>query len=127
MNRTKYFLNEKDMPTSWYNIQADLPVPLAPYLHPGTKEPLSPADLTPLFPMEIIKQEVSQERYSDIPGEVIDIYRSWRPTTLFRAHRLEKALQTPAKIFYKYEDPAPPGATSPIPLSLKLITTRKRV
>ena len=113
MNRTKYFLNEKDMPTSWYNIQADLPVPLAPHLHPVTKEPLCPADLAPLFPMEIIKQEVSHERYIDIPGEVIDIYRSWRPTTLFRAHRLEKALQTPAKIFYKYEGSSPAGSHKP--------------
>lgn len=113
MVHTKFLLNEKEMPTSWYNIQADLPEPLPPYLHPGTKQPLGPADLAPLFPMELIMQEVSQERYIDIPGEVIDIYRSWRPTTLYRAHALEKALDTPAKIFYKYEGTSPAGSHKP--------------
>jgi tryptophan synthase beta chain len=113
MDRTKFLLNEKEMPIAWYNIQADLPTPLAPYLHPVTKEILGPADLAPLFPMELIMQEVSKERYIDVPGPVIDIYRSWRPTTLYRAHRLEKALQTPAKIFYKYEGSSPAGSHKP--------------
>jgi tryptophan synthase beta chain len=113
MERTKFLLNEKDMPTRWYNIQPDLPKPLPPYLHPGTKQPLGPADLAPLFPMELIKQEVSQERYIDIPEEIQTIYNLWRPTTLFRAHRLEKLLGTPAKIFYKYEGSSPPGSHKP--------------
>lgn len=113
MDRTKYILDEKAMPTRWYNIQADLPEPLPPYLHPGTMKPLTPEDLAPLFPMEIIKQEVSQERYIDIPEEVLDIYRLWRPTTLFRAHRLEKALQTPAHIYYKYEGSNAAGSHKP--------------
>ena len=98
MEQVKFTLDEKQMPTAWYNIQADLPEPLPPALHPGTKEPLGPQDLAPLFPMELIKQEVSTERYIEIPEEVRDIYRLWRPTTLFRARRLEKALDTPAKI-----------------------------
>jgi tryptophan synthase beta chain len=113
MDRVKYFLNEKDMPTRWYNIQPDLPVPLPPYLHPGTKQPLGPADLAPLFAMELIKQEVSQERYIDIPEEVQQIYGLWRPTVLHRAYRLEKYLDTPAKIYYKYEGTSPPGSHKP--------------
>src|SRR4030067_1041964 len=113
MERTKYLLNEKEMPTRWYNVQADLPKPLPPYLHPGTKQPLGPADLAPLFPMELIKQEVSQERYIDIPEEVQSIYNTWRPTILHRAYRLEKALDTPAKIFYKYEGTSQPGSHKP--------------
>ncbi|UCB44924.1 MAG: TrpB-like pyridoxal phosphate-dependent enzyme [Spirochaetota bacterium] len=113
MDTTKYTLDEKKMPKQWYNIQADLPEPLPPYLHPMTKEPLGPQDLAPLFPMELIKQEVSQDRYIDIPDEVLDVYRMWRPTTLYRAHRLEKALDTPAKIYYKYEGTSPPGSHKP--------------
>jgi tryptophan synthase beta chain len=113
MERTKFILEEKQMPTRWYNIQADLPKPLPPYLHPGTKQPLGPADLAPLFPMELIKQEVSQERYIDIPEEVQEIYRLWRPTIMHRAYRLEKALGTPAKIYYKYEGTSPPGSHKP--------------
>jgi tryptophan synthase beta chain len=113
MDKSKYLLDEKDMPTRWYNVQPDLPEPLPPYLHPGTKQPLGPADLAPLFPMELIKQEVSQERYIDIPEEVLDVYRLWRPTILHRAYRLEKALDTPAKIFYKYEGTSPPGSHKP--------------
>jgi tryptophan synthase beta chain len=113
MERTKYILDEKNLPTRWYNIQADLPVPLPPYLHPGTLQPLGPADLAPLFPMELIKQEVSQERYIDIPEELQDIYKSWRPTTLFRAHKLEKALQTPAHIYYKFEGSSAAGSHKP--------------
>jgi tryptophan synthase beta chain len=113
MNETKFNLNERDIPTKWYNIQADLPAPLPPYLHPATKQPLGPSDLAPIFPMELIKQEVSRERYIEIPDEVRNIYLTWRPTSLYRAHRLEKALGTPAKIFYKYEGSSPPGSHKP--------------
>jgi tryptophan synthase beta chain len=113
MDKSKFFLDEKDMPKRWYNIQADLPVPLPPYLHPGTKQPLGPADLAPLFAMELIKQEVSQERYIDIPEEVQQVYYLWRPTVLHRAYRLEKYLDTPAKIYYKYEGTSPPGSHKP--------------
>ena len=109
--KTKYILDENDMPTAWYNIQADLPEPLPPILHPATKEPtqLPP----PLFCDEINKQEFSKERWIDIPEEVQSIYRLWRPTTLFRAHKLEKALDTPAKIYYKFEDASPAGSHKP--------------
>jgi tryptophan synthase beta chain len=113
MEKSKFILDEKDMPTRWYNIQADLPEPLPPYLHPMTKQPLGPADLAPLFPMELIKQEVSQERYIDIPEEVQEVYHLWRPTIMHRAHHLEKALDTPAKIYYKYEGTSPPGSHKP--------------
>jgi len=111
--QTKFILEEKDIPRQWYNIQADLPEPLPPVLHPGTGQPIGPQDLAPLFPMELIKQEVSTERWIDIPDEVREVYRLWRPTTLFRAHRLEKALDTPAKIYYKYEGTSPPGSHKP--------------
>ncbi len=113
MERTKFILDENEMPTSWYNIQADLPEPLPPVLHPATGKPVTADDLSPIFPMELIKQEVSLERWIEIPDEVQEIYRVWRPTTLFRAHRLEKALDTPAKIFYKYEGMSPPGSHKP--------------
>ncbi len=113
MERTKFILDEKHLPTRWYNIQADLPEPLPPYLHPGTKKPIGPEDMAPLFPMELIKQEVSRERYIDIPEEVQEVLRIWRPTTLYRAHRLEKFLDTPAKIYYKYEGSSPPGSHKP--------------
>jgi len=108
MEQVKFLLNEKDMPTSWYNVQADLPEPLPPILHPGTKEPtiLPP----PLFASELNKQEFSKERYIEIPEEIQSILRLWRPTALHRAHRLEKALDTPAKIFYKYEGTSPAGS-----------------
>jgi tryptophan synthase beta chain len=110
MEQVKYLLDEKEIPQYWYNIQADLPEPLPPSLNPGTKKPLTPEDLAPLFPMELIKQEVSTQRYIEIPDEIRSIYRLWRPTTLFRARRLEKALKTPAKIYYKYEGSSPPGS-----------------
>lgn len=108
--QVKYTLAEKDIPSAWYNIQADLPKPLAPVLHPGTTKPITPADLAPLFPDSLIAQEVSTQREIDIPGEVIDVYRLWRPTPLYRARRLEKALQTPARIYYNYEGVSPSGS-----------------
>ena len=111
--RTKYLLDEKDIPTKWYNIQADLKTPLPPVLHPGTGQPIGPQDLAPLFPMELIKQEVSQERWIEIPEEVRDVFRLWRPTPLYRARRLEKALGTPARIYYKYEGVSPAGSHKP--------------
>ncbi len=110
---TKVTLDESEIPTQWYNIIPDLPSPPPPPLHPGTREPIGPEDLAPLFPMELIKQEVSQESYIDIPGEVLDVYRLWRPSPLYRARRLEKLLDTPAKIFYKYEGVSPAGSHKP--------------
>jgi len=108
--RTKILLDESEMPTAWYNIVPDLPTPPPPPLHPATHEPIGPDDLAPLFPLDLILQEVSGERYIDIPGEVLDVYRLWRPTPLYRAHRLEKALGTPARIYYKYEGVSPAGS-----------------
>jgi len=113
MDYTKTFLNEKEMPTQWYNIQADLPSPLPPVLHPGTGGPIGPQDLAPLFPMELIKQEVSQDRFIEIPEEVQRIYQLWRPTPLYRARRLEKMLDTPARIYYKWEGVSPAGSHKP--------------
>jgi tryptophan synthase beta chain len=113
MNEVKYLLTENQMPTAWYNIQADLAVPLPPILNPGTGQPIAPADLAPLFPMSLIEQEVSQERWIEIPDEVRSIYQQWRPTPLHRARRLEKALDTPAKIYYKYEGVSPAGSHKP--------------
>ena len=113
MERTQFILNEKDMPTSWYNILPDFPEPLPPVLHPGTGNPVTPDDLAPLFPMGLIMQEFSPEHYIEIPEEVQEIYRTWRPTILHRAHRLEKALDTPAKIFYKYEGTSQAGSHKP--------------
>ena len=109
----KYVLDEDQMPTTWYNIMADLPAPPPPPLHPGRMEPVGPDDLAPLFPMDLIMQEVSTERYIEIPGGVLDVYRQWRPSPLFRAHRLEKALGTPARIYYKYEGVSPAGSHKP--------------
>ncbi len=109
----KYLLDESEMPTAWYNIVPDLPAPPPPALHPGTHEPAGPEDFMPLFPMDLIMQEVSQDRYIEIPGAVQDVYRQWRPSPLFRAHRLEKALDTPARIYYKYEGVSPAGSHKP--------------
>jgi tryptophan synthase beta chain len=111
MDKTKFVLDEKDMPTAWYNIQADLPEPLPPLLHPATKEPtiLPP----PLFVETLNEQEFSKERWIDIPEEVQAIYKTWRPTVLHRAYRLEKALDTPAKIYYKYEGTSQAGSHKP--------------
>lgn len=111
--QSKYLLDESRIPKRWYNIQADLPKPLDPVLHPGTLQPVGPDDLAPLFPMELILQEVSTEREIDIPEPIREIYRLWRPSPLIRAHRLEKALGTPAKIFYKYEGVSPAGSHKP--------------
>jgi tryptophan synthase beta chain len=109
----KYLLDESRIPTSWYNLMADLPSPPPPVLHPGTMKPVGPDDLAPLFPTSLIMQEVSTEREIEIPGPVRDVYRQWRPTPLFRARRLEKALQTPARIYYKYEGVSPAGSHKP--------------
>jgi tryptophan synthase beta chain len=110
---TKILLDESEMPTQWYNVVADLPVPPPPFLHPGTLAPVGPDDLAPLFPMDLIMQEVTTDRYVDIPGEVLDVYRLWRPSPLYRAYRLEKALGTPARIYYKYEGVSPAGSHKP--------------
>lgn len=113
MDKTKILLDEDDMPKEWYNINPDLPVPLPPPLNPQTGKPLGPSDLAPLFPMELIKQEMSMERFIKIPEEVREIYRLWRPSPLYRASRLEKALKTKAKIYYKWEGVSPPGSHKP--------------
>jgi tryptophan synthase beta chain len=110
---TKYLLDESEMPTTWYNVVADLPTPPPPPLHPATMEPIGPDDLAPLFPMDLIAQEVTGDRFVDIPGEVLDVYRLWRPSPLYRAHRLERALGTPARIYYKYEGVSPAGSHKP--------------
>jgi tryptophan synthase beta chain len=109
----KYTLDETQIPKFWYNIAADLPAPPPPVLHPGTKQPVGPDDLAPLFPLSLILQEVSTEREIEIPEPVRDVYRQWRPTPLFRARRLEKALDTPARIYYKYEGISPAGSHKP--------------
>jgi tryptophan synthase beta chain len=113
MDTIKYLLAEDRIPRAWYNIQADLPKPAPPVLHPGTGQPVGPDDLAPLFPMALILQEVSTERYIEIPEEVRSIYQQWRPSPLFRARRLEKALDTPARIYYKYEGGSPAGSHKP--------------
>ena len=109
----KYVLDETQIPKYWYNLMADLPKPPPPVLHPGTLKPLGPDDLAPLFPMSLIMQEVSAEREIEIPGPVRDVYRQWRPSPLYRARRLEKALDTPARIYYKYEGVSPAGSHKP--------------
>lgn len=112
-DQTKFLLDESRLPKAWYNINADLPFPPQPVLHPGTLEPVTPDFLSVLFPMNIIMQEVSTERYIEIPEPVREIYKLWRPTPLFRAHRLERALDTPAHIYYKYEGVSPVGSHKP--------------
>ena len=112
-NQVKYVLQESEMPQQWYNIIPDLPAPPPPPLHPGTRQPVGPDDLAPLFPMALIMQEVSGDRHIAIPEPVLDVYRLWRPTPLFRARRLEKDLGTPAKIYYKYEGVSPAGSHKP--------------
>jgi len=113
MDSIQYTLPQSRIPTAWYNILADLPKPLAPVLHPGTLKPIGPDDLAPLFPMSLILQEVSTEREIEIPEEVRQVYAQWRPSPLFRARRLEKALDTPARIYYKYEGVSPAGSHKP--------------
>jgi tryptophan synthase beta chain len=109
----KYLLDEERIPRDWYNIVADLPRPPAPVLHPGTLQPVGPQDLEPLFPMALIAQEAATERWIEIPGPVREIYRQWRPSPLYRARRLEAALDTPARIYYKYEGVSPAGSHKP--------------
>ncbi len=109
----KYLLPEERIPRAWYNIMADLPSPPPPPLHPGTGQPIGPDDLSAIFPMALIGQEVSAEREIEIPGPVREVYKLWRPAPLYRAHRLEQALDTPARIFYKYEGVSPPGSHKP--------------
>ena len=113
MEQTKFLLDESALPRHWYNVRADMPNPLQPVLHPGTGQPVGPDDLAPLFPMELILQEVSDEPEIAIPDEVLDIYRLWRPTPLYRAHRLEQAVGTRSRIFYKYEGVSPAGSHKP--------------
>ena len=109
----KFLLEESELPTRWFNIVPDLPSAPPPPLHPGTLQPVGPDDLAPLFPMELIAQEVTGDSYVDIPDEVLDVYRLWRPSPLYRAHRLEQALGTPARIYYKYEGVSPAGSHKP--------------
>jgi tryptophan synthase beta chain len=113
VSETKILLPESEIPTRWYNIASDMPNRPQPVLHPGTGEPVGPDDLAPLFPMELIGQEVSTDSEVPIPDEVVDIYRLWRPTPLYRAERLEQALGTKSRIFYKYEGVSPPGSHKP--------------
>jgi tryptophan synthase beta chain len=113
MRETKIMLPDREIPKKWYNILADMPNPPKPPLHPGTKQPVGPQDLSVIFPMALIEQEVSSERWIDIPEEVLDIYSLWRPSPLYRAHRLEAILGTPAKIYYKYEGVSPAGSHKP--------------
>ena len=109
----KVFLSEDELPREWYNIAADMPNPMLPPLHPGTGQPVGPDDLAPIFPMNLIEQEVSQERWIKIPDDVLDVYRIWRPSPLYRADRFEKLLDAPVKIFYKNEGVSPPGSHKP--------------
>jgi len=109
----KVFLHEDEMPREWYNIAADLPHPMPPPLHPGTGQPVGPDDLAPIFPMNLIEQEVSQERWIKIPEEVLEVYRIWRPSPLYRAERFEKLLDAPVKIYFKNEGVSPPGSHKP--------------
>jgi len=109
----KILLSESDIPERWYNILPDLPGPPAPYLHPGTLQPMGPADLEPIFPQAIIAQEVSAEPWIEIPEPVRDVYKMWRPSPVYRAERLEKALDTSAKIYFKYEGVSPAGSHKP--------------
>src|SRR5215469_10798897 len=112
-HQVKYLLDESEMPRQWYNVVPDLPAPPPPPLHPGTGQPVGPDALAPLFPMALIAQEVSADRFIDIPEPVTDVYRLWRPTPLFRARRLAKELGTPARIYYKYEGVSPAGSHKP--------------
>jgi tryptophan synthase beta chain len=113
MPQHKILLDESELPTRWYNVVADLPSPPPPPLHPGTHEPVGPEAFEALFPMALIEQEVTADRFVDIPEPVLDVYRLWRPSPLYRAHNLERALGTPARIYYKYEGVSPAGSHKP--------------
>src|SRR5881397_926993 len=113
VEQTKFLLTEDELPRRWYNVRADMPNPMQPILHPGTGQPVGPDDLAPLFPMELILQEVSEAPEIAIPEEVLELYSLWRPTPLYRAHRLERAVGTRSRIFYKYEGVSPPGSHKP--------------
>jgi tryptophan synthase beta chain len=113
MENRKIVLPESELPRQWYNVLPDLPTPLEPDLHPGTGQPVGPEDLAPIFPMQLIEQEVSQERYIDIPEEILEKYLIWRPTPLYRAYGLEKHLETPARIYFKNEGVSPAGSHKP--------------
>ena len=113
MDCKRVFLSEKEMPTAWYNLQADLPEPVPPPLNPGTMQPIGPADLEPIFARALIAQEVSQERWIEIPEAVRKVYAIWRPSPLVRATDLEQALKTPARIYFKDESHSPPGSHKP--------------
>ena len=110
MSDRRVVLSESELPSKWYNLQADLPEPLPPVLHPGTMQPIGPADLAPLFATELLKQEMSQERWIEIPDDVRNVLAMWRPTPLVRAKNLERALRTPARIYFKDESHSPPGS-----------------
>ena len=110
---TKILLPEDQIPRQWYNIIPDMPGPLAPVISPRTMQPVTPDEMLAIFPMPLIEQEMSMQRWIDIPDEVREIYQLWRPSPLYRAHRLEKALGTPAKIYYKYEGVSPAGSHKP--------------
>ena len=111
--QTRFTLTQADIPTRWYNLLTDFPEPLPPPLHPGTKQPIPPEALLAIFPENLVKQEMSPDRWIEVPEEVRDIYALWRPTPLLRAVRFEKALQTPAHIYYKYEGASPAGSHKP--------------
>ena len=113
MRQVKVFLNEDEIPKQWYNIMADMPTPMSPPLHPGTGQPLKPEDMAPIFPMNLIEQEMSSERWIDIPDEVLEKYMLWRPSPLYRAYNLEKLLDAPVKIYYKHEGTSPAGSHKP--------------
>ena len=113
MSSKRVFLSENEMPSAWYNLQADLPEPLPPPLNPATNQPVGPADLEPIFPPSLIAQEVSRERWIEIPEEVQHVFRLWRSTPLVRATELEKHLKTPARIYYKDESVSPAGSHKP--------------
>ncbi|MBD3208259.1 MAG: TrpB-like pyridoxal phosphate-dependent enzyme [Candidatus Nealsonbacteria bacterium] len=113
MEKIKIILPERQLPQKWYNILPDLPFPMPPIINPATKKPVTPQDLSPIFPQALIEQEMSEERYIEIPPEVMDVYKIWRPTPLYRARHLEKALDTPARIYYKWEGVSPPGSHKP--------------
>ncbi|HKY79259.1 MAG TPA: hypothetical protein VJ182_04615 [Anaerolineales bacterium] len=124
-DQIRFILSEKDLPKRWYNINADMPVPPNPVLHPGTMEPVTPDFLSVLFPMELIMQEVSTDQYIDIPEEVREVYKLYRPTPLQRAVRLEKALGTPAHIYYKNESVSPVGSHKPNTAIPQAFTTKR--